>query len=145
METQLRIKPSLAFVLTLAIALSIALPLWAFFNVTVRFPPMLGDDERSTTVNMPVDINLIANDADADGMLIPSTVRFPDLPKHGTVTLNPETGVCTYSPGPGYTGMDRFSYRITDDEGIESNIGLVTINVQPAVNSPVAQANGGGE
>jgi autotransporter-associated beta strand protein len=56
----------------------------------------------------------------------------------GTITLNSNT--VTYTPPPGYTGNDSFSYTITD--GTDTTMGLVTVRVTevpiaaPAVGNP---------
>jgi hypothetical protein len=132
MESQFQMKPAYAIAMAAAIILFVVAPLWAFFNVTIPFPPMLGDDEAVTTADTPVEIKLIANDADADGHIDTSTVMILTQPKHGVVEVSPATAVCTYSPAQGFTGVDQFSYQLKDDEGVSSNIGLVSVTVQPA-------------
>jgi hypothetical protein len=127
-------KMSPRFVILAAVGLAIAViaPIWAFFNVTVPFPPMLADDHGVTTVNTPVNINLLANDADADGRIDLSSVTLLTQPAHGIATVDPQTGVCTYAPGLGYEGNDKFSYQLRDDEGISSNTGFVAVLVLPS-------------
>lgn len=54
---------------------------------------------------------LLANDSDPDGdPLIAAKVASP---AHGTVTVN-ANGSFTYTPTPGYTGTDAFTYRVSD-------------------------------
>jgi hypothetical protein len=127
-------KPGFVVIGALAFAAAVVAPVWAFFNVRVAFPPMLGDDQGVTTANSPVNINLVANDADADGRLDLSSVAILKQPAHGIATVNRETGVCTYAPVLDYAGNDKFSYHLRDDEGIESNIGFVAVIVQPPPN-----------
>jgi hypothetical protein len=115
----------------LALALAVGAPVWAFFNITVEFPPMVGDDSGATNVNSPIEINLLANDADPDGRLDASSVTIIERPLAGALTVNPQTGACTYTPAPDFEGSDRFSYQIRDDEGVPSNIGFVTLRVMP--------------
>ena len=128
------VSPKVAIGVALAVSIAVAVPVWAFFNVRVAFPPMLGDDQGLTTSNTPVKINLVANDADADGRLDLSSVSILSPPAHGIATVNGETGICTYAPGVGFTGHDRFSYQLCDNDGARSNTAFVTVLVQPPPN-----------
>ncbi len=126
-----QIRPQVAFAAAVAIAAAVAAPVWAFFKVRIEFPPILGDDHGVTTASTPVDINLIANDADADGRLDLSSVTLLTQPTQGIATVNRETGSCNYAPGVGFTGQDKFSYQLCDNDGARSNIAFVTVVVQP--------------
>ena len=58
------------------------------------------------------------------------------LPSGATLTVNTD-GTFTYAPAAGYTGADRFTFRITD--GLVSATATATINVvQPFINLPDA-------
>lgn len=59
------------------------------------------------------------------------------LPTNGTLTLNASTGAFTYTPNPGFVGVDSFQYQVTDSgtPPCTSNTATVTIQVNPA---PVA-------
>jgi hypothetical protein len=118
-----------SFTWVLGLAAAITLPVWAFFNIQVPFPPIVGDDRAQTAFNQPVNINLVANDSDPDGTLDFAQLTVIEPPSHGIVAVNPQTGACTYIPAAGYNGSDRFSYRICDDEGVDSNIGFVSISI----------------
>ena len=131
MDEQKKLNPGIVMLAAAGFVAAVIGPAWAFFNVTVPFPPMLADDQGVTTVNTPVNINLVANDADADGRIDLKSVTILSQPANGIATVNPETGVCTYAPGPGYAGNDKFSYQLQDDEGIKSNVGFVAVIVQP--------------
>jgi hypothetical protein len=118
--------------MTIVFVIAVAGPLWAFYNVKVAFPPMVGDDSGFTLINAPVNINLVANDADPDGSLDCSKLVIRTPPEHGIVTPNPQTGVCTYVPAIDYVGVDKFAYDIRDDEGVISNTGFCTVTVAAA-------------
>jgi Big-like domain-containing protein len=119
---------------TIAIGAAIVVPLWAFFYVKVVFPPMVGDDSGVTTVNAPMKINLVANDADADGSLDLASVTLLKTPAHGIASVEPTSGLCTYAPELDFVGHDKFSYQIHDNGGAPSNIGFVTVDVvRPSV------------
>ena len=59
-------------------------------------------------------------------------------PSSGSLALN-ANGSLTYMPNTGFSGTDRFSYYAEDPLG-EKDIAMVTINVEPPINSaPVAK------
>ena len=57
---------------------------------------------------------------------------------HGAISLG--AGGLTYSPTPGYSGADSFSYLVTDADGLVSNTVTVTINVGAGPPNVVPQA-----
>jgi hypothetical protein len=134
MDGEQKLNPRIVVLAAAGFMVAVVAPAWAFFNVTVPFPPMLGDDHGVTTVNTPVNINLLANDADADGRIDLKSVTILSQPAHGMATVDPQTGVCTYTPEPSFAGNDKFSYQLQDDAGIKSNTGFVVVLVQPQQN-----------
>jgi VCBS repeat-containing protein len=69
---------------------------------------------------------VLANDTDANAERL--TAALVAGPAHGTLEFN-SNGSFTYSPAPGFTGIDRFSYRANDGVAT-SNEASVTIAVQ---------------
>ena len=61
-------------------------------------------------------------------------------PPHGTLT-NPTSNSVTYTPNPGFSGTDTFTYKSTDGQGVSSNIATVTITVNAAQNNPPTADN----
>lgn len=52
-------------------------------------------------------------------------------PGNGTVTLDGATGTLTYTPDPGFSGVDTFTYRICDAAGAcDTAVVTVTVNAQ---------------
>lgn len=51
-------------------------------------------------------------------------------PEGGTATVN-EDGTVTYTPDPGFSGADFFTYRLTDATGLSSGNATVTVTVVP--------------
>lgn len=96
-------------------------------------PPLAQADSGSTSVGVPVTLNLLANDSDPDGNL-PLTIS--DLTQPGTglggVVMNGTTAV-TYTPPAGATSplVATFSYRAMDAKGLKSEPATVTVNVAP--------------
>ena len=64
---------------------------------------MIADDWTDTDGTTPVSINVLANDTPASGgQLLPSTVTIIAAPAHGKATVNPGTGLVTYTSGPAF-------------------------------------------
>ena len=58
------------------------------------------------------------------------SIRIVKQPDHGTVTIDPITGLPVYTPNADYTGPDTFTYELIDANGnVSTNPGTVTINV----------------
>ncbi|MEZ4867016.1 MAG: tandem-95 repeat protein [Caldilineaceae bacterium] len=82
---------------------------------------------------------VLANDSDPDGDTL-TAVLTGDEPRGG-VTLNSD-GSFTYTPVAGVTGLDAFTYFVTDGAA-NSNIATVRITVTPACPTfPVTVADG---
>jgi hypothetical protein len=91
--------------------------------------PIADNDTATTSLHVPVVINVLANDTD-DQPLVPSSVSIVNGPAGGSVVVNPVTGSVTYTPGLGFFGTDQFTYRIQDSQGLFSNVGTVTVTVE---------------
>ncbi|NOR88434.1 MAG: hypothetical protein GQ527_12570, partial [Bacteroidales bacterium] len=81
---------------------------------TVNNPPSLTNDVASTTLDLPVIIDVLDNDSDTDGSLDLSSLSITADPTFGIATINGD-GTITYQPNPSYEGTDQFTYRICDD------------------------------
>lgn len=58
------------------------------------------------------------------------SIRIVKQPDHGTVAIDPLTGLPVYTPDPNYTGPDTFTYELIDAKGnVSPSPGTVTINV----------------
>jgi VCBS repeat-containing protein len=103
----------------------------------VNDPPVGVNDlfviDEDTTLNIAAP-GVLANDFDADGDTL-SVAQFIG-PVHGTLSLLPD-GSISYTPAPGYHGMDGLVYQATD--GIaNSGWTAVTIIINPVNHAPVA-------
>jgi len=87
--------------------------------------PVAVDDNDTTRENIPITIDVLANDTDVDGDTL-STDSVTDG-SNGTVTINPDLTV-TYTPNANFTGNDSFSYAISDGNG-GTDTGNVFISV----------------
>jgi lysophospholipase L1-like esterase len=98
-------------------------------------PPVAQNDSASTPASTPVKINVVSNDSDSDGAIVPNTVTLVKLPASGSIN-NHRDGTITYTPNAGFGGAtDSFTYTVEDDDGAVSNEATVTITVT-AVNTP---------
>jgi len=83
---------------------------------------------------------VLKNDVDVDGDLL--TAMLMSDPINGSVVLN-ANGSFTYTPTIGFTGVDGFTYKVSDGE-LESEEGSVTIVVRAAgENLAASEAPGG--
>jgi hypothetical protein len=94
-------------------------------------PPVAVDDAATTAFATPVAINVLANDSDPDGD--PLTISGVTAPANGSVSASGAT--ITYTPAPGFSGTDRFTYTIDDGRG-GSATANVTVTVGAAPNQP---------
>ncbi|MCB0164944.1 MAG: tandem-95 repeat protein [Anaerolineae bacterium] len=99
--------------------------------------PTVVDDTATVREDESVTIDVLANDSDSDGTIIPGTVSKVSGPANGSISINPSTGAITYTPKANYNGNDSFVYRVCDDDGNCSS-ATVSITVIPVYDPPVA-------
>jgi len=106
-----------------------------------NYPPFASNDIVVTNQDIPVTIDVLLNDTDADGSLIPSSVLVVRNPGNGSVNVNSLTGVITYTPNISTIGTDSFQYTVEDNLGVVSNAATVTVDVLLPINKlPIASA-----
>ncbi|MGH9459946.1 MAG: Ig-like domain-containing protein, partial [Vicinamibacteria bacterium] len=105
-------------------------------NITVaplsNNPPTARNDQTSTFEDVPVAIDVLANDTDPDGeplMLVAVTAAL-----NGTAIIG-NNGV-VYTPNPGFDGLDHFTYAVTDPRGATASAS-VRVNVRADAIPPV--------
>ena len=79
-------------------------------------------DAARTYSDLSVLIDVLANDADLDGLRVVAVTA----PAHGTTTL--ADGMVRYAPAPGHRGRDTFTYTVALDGGKTAR-ALVTVRV----------------
>jgi VCBS repeat-containing protein len=101
-------------------------------------PPVASNDgPYGTPFNTPITISapgVLGNDTDPNGDAL--TAVLVSGPAHGTLTLSAD-GSFTYTPAPGYTGSDSFTYKANDGT-LDSNVATVSLTVS---NSPPVASN----
>lgn len=101
--------------------------------------PVAVNDSATTTQEVAVAIDVLANDSDSDGSLNYNSLTVVTAPTNGSVTLDTvELSGFIYTPQSGFSGSDSFTYQVQDNEGSLSNTATVTITVEPLNQPPVA-------
>lgn len=96
--------------------------------------PVATNDTATTNEDEAVSVNVLANDADANGDAL--SVRQVDVssPAHGTAVVNPDSTI-TYTPTGNYSGPDSFTYRAWDGL-LTSDLATVNVTVNPVNDAP---------
>ena len=107
----------------------------AVVNITVNNvpdDPVAGADGASTDENTAVTIDVLANDSDADGDTV--SITGVTQPTNGSAANNGSD--VTYTPATGFSGVDSFTYDISDGNG-GTDTTTVTVNVFNVNDDPV--------
>jgi len=96
----------------------------------VNDAPVAGPDVATTTRNIAITINLVANDYDVDGFINPATVVITTPPNKGGTLVNNRNGTVRYTPRTNFGGTEVFYYKVRDNSGLLSNAAKVTVNVR---------------
>jgi hypothetical protein len=99
-------------------------------------PPVAVDDSATTAEDIAVNVNVLANDSDADGDTLTVSGYQTASAQGGTVSCT-SAGVCTYTPPANFNGADTFTYTASDGKG-GSDSATVAITVNPVNDPPVA-------
>ena len=87
-------------------------------------PPVANADTAASSEAWPVSINVLANDTDPDGDAV--SLDSVTQPAHGTAVIS--GSAVAYTPAPGFSGVDTFSYDVSDGQGGTAT-GTVTVTV----------------
>ncbi|HPF74009.1 MAG TPA: Ig-like domain-containing protein, partial [Xanthomonadaceae bacterium] len=100
-------------------------------------PPVALADVATTMTGVPVDINVLANDSDADGDAI--SLVSTSIPTHGSVSIQGDHVV--YTPEAGFNGIDSFTYTISDGQDTATAMVSVTVSADgdPDNHPPIAR------
>ena len=98
--------------------------------------PIAEDDVASTTEEVTVVVDVLANDSDPDGD--PLSITSASTPETGSAEI--VSGGIAYTPAPGFVGSVTFTYTIGDGRG-GSDQAAVTVEVTDAPNEPPVAAD----
>jgi len=114
---------------------------------TINFRPYANSSVAAVTPDTPTTVQLDGASGYPDSTT-PSTLTYSLLsqPAHGTITnFNPSTGALTYSPDPGFSGIDSLQYQVTATGPVAngattvSNPGTVTLGIGAVDTGTVTQ------
>ena len=93
-------------------------------------------DNKSVNTNVGTPVSIILTGTSP----IPNDVNLKfsvlSMPQNGKLSTGATSNTVTYTPNPGFSGTDTFTYKSTDGQGVSSNIATVTITVNGAQNNP---------
>lgn len=108
--------------------------------------PVAQNQSVTTNQDMPINIQLVATDADSDALIY----SIVSNPTNGTLSsFNSATGQVKYMPNSGFSGSDSFTFRANDGSE-DSNVAIVSITVNPIIplnnppvitSTPITQVN----
>ncbi len=116
--------------------------------ISVNDAPVAVGESGMVNENASVAIDVLANDSDIDGSLVPATVQITGtadpgdslvVAGEGIWSVNTATGEITFTPEAAYSGpVTDISYTVQDDEGGVSNpatisMSIVAANVAPSL------------
>lgn len=104
----------------------------------VNDKPVANADAATTPEETPISIPVLANDTDIEGGLNTTSLTVGTGPAHGSVDIEPTTGIILYTPEKDFTGDDSFTYTVADLQGAVSAPATVTLTVTPINDPPVA-------
>lgn len=95
--------------------------------------PTAVDDEATTLINTPVDINVLTNDTKGSAELDPTSVSFipgtePEVTE-GVFSVDANTGLVTFTPADDFLGVVTIDYKVCDVNGFcaEATITVTVI------------------
>ncbi len=99
------------------------------YQVNMFIDPTTANDDILVVIrDTPKTIDVRRNDFDPQGD--PLDVTIQTSPSHGTAIENLDETI-TYTPAPGFTGSDSFTYQIDDGNG-HTDTAIVSLSVQVA-------------
>ncbi len=108
----------------------------------VNDSPVAIDDSAATTDQNPVTTgNVLANDSDVDGDIL-IIIAYDSTSINGGSVVNNGDGTFTYTPPLGFSGVDSFTYTVSDGNGGTAT-ATVTITVTD-ITPPVTTASPAG-
>jgi len=121
-------------------------------TTTINGSPVLQPDFGFTNINTPYFGSVLDNDSDPDGDTLTVTmvngqpIGSPIVTDCGTVVMNPD-GTFTFTPNPGFFGVDTFTYTVVDSAGNTetSTVEITVLNAELGVAKAASDAVANGE
>ncbi len=119
-------------------------PSTATVRVTVTdLPPVAADDTATTPRDTSVDLDVLANDSDPNDDHL-TVVGVAGARPGALLTVAAGGGSLTYTPAPGFTGEDTFTYTVDDGRGqtASARVTVTVPNENPVAADDTATAGG---
>jgi ELWxxDGT repeat protein len=117
------------------------------FAIDNERPTASDDMLGAVQAGQSIGADVLANDSDSDGELDVGGVAIVTAPAGGSVNIGAD-GQISYLARAGFSGVDSFTYLVTDDQGYASNAATVRVTVTAApalpVDPPPSTGGGGG-
>src|SRR5258708_2884026 len=94
----------------------------------VNDAPVAVNDQATVNEGALADINLAANDTDADGTIDLTSIVITQNAAHGNIVVNSD-GTVSYTHDGSETTSDSFQYTIKDNNGLVSGTATVSVTV----------------
>ncbi|MFJ1352093.1 T9SS type B sorting domain-containing protein [Capnocytophaga canimorsus] len=111
-------------------------------TVVVLDVPKASDDSATTEINTPVVVNILENDQNIPAI---GKVSVVSGPSQGSVQVNdggtpndPSDDTVTYTPNPGFVGVDSFVYELCDAAG---NCASATVTIEVVAGGDITPYN----
>ncbi|MCH2199474.1 MAG: Ig-like domain-containing protein [Flavobacteriales bacterium] len=104
----------------------------------VNDPPVVNNDQTEVDEDSSIEIAVLDNDNDPDGLLNTSTLTISLQPSNGTVEIT-DDNTLVYTPFGDFNGEDEFFYAICDDASPAPELcgtGTVTISINAVNDAP---------
>ena len=106
-------------------------------DTPINIPPVANNDQVQTNEDQFIAINVLANDSDLNGRIVPSTLTITVAPTNGSASVRSGSGEIYYTPNSNFSGEDKLTYKIEDNRG-DSDTAIVTIKVNSVNDIPTA-------
>ena len=117
---------------------------WGPWSSVTRFsysragmPPQANNDVTTVAAGGSIDIDILANDTDADGHIHRDEVTLIRMPACGNAVIQ-AYGVVRYTNTDTSCTEDSFTYTVLDNDKNVSNEATVSITIEPAAVAPIA-------
>ena len=105
---------------------------------TQNLAPTINNDSYVLNEDNSMLFDVLTNDSDAEDYLDMSSVAIIKAPEHGNVTVNKD-GTLLYIPHANVATSDTLSYRVSDEQGLQSEESFVSLDILPVNDFPVLQ------
>ena len=101
----------------------------SFSSAFATDPPVAVDDIAISNEDIQLPIDVLDNDTDPQGNIDPTSVQIVGSATHGSLNVNPFSGIVIYTPETNYNGPDSFIYEVCDTDGLcDQATVFITIN-----------------